>query len=205
MSKKNIEKYLPMIEDFSFEHKNRIYTDKFKSVWETHNSENFIKQYFNELPELNDLDRLLYTDLNTYLPDDLMVKTDIASMAVSLECRAPFLDHKFVEYVSGIPSDLKLKNKTTKFILKDCFKDYIPHNLVNRPKAGFAIPISEWFRTDLKSYIKNILSDRFFERGLFDKKQILNMLNEHLTKQNEHGYKLWNLMCLELWFRKFFD
>jgi len=111
----------------------------------------------------------------------------------------------FVEFASSIPSNLKLKGKTPKYILKETFKDYIPSNLINREKMGFTVPISEWFRTDLKNYLNDIISDRFYERNILKKNEVELMKKMHFDAKEEHGYRLWNLLCLELWFRKFFD
>jgi len=205
LSKDGADRYLPLIEDFSDVLKEKLYTADFKKRMSTQNSKQLIERYFNFLNTDDDLDKLLFTDLNTYLVDDIMTKVDIASMAVSLECRAPLMDHLFVEYVSSIHSSLKLKGKTTKYILKETFKDYFPAALLNREKMGFTTPVSDWFRTDLRKFIIDIFDDRFFERGMFEREQILNLLNEHLSAKAEHGYRLWSLMCLELWFRKFFD
>ncbi|MBP7652809.1 asparagine synthase (glutamine-hydrolyzing) [Candidatus Dependentiae bacterium] len=209
-----IDRYLPMIEDFNTTSKQKFYTETFSSKIKNSDSKKLIENYFFGLNEniknadenfIDNIDRLLYTDLNTYLPDDIMTKVDIASMAVSLECRAPFMDHLFVEFASSIPSNLKLKGKTPKYILKETFKDYIPSNLINREKMGFTVPISEWFRTDLKNYLNDIISDRFYERNILKKNEVELMKKMHFDAKEEHGYRLWNLLCLELWFRKFFD
>ncbi|HPG29683.1 MAG TPA: asparagine synthase (glutamine-hydrolyzing) [bacterium] len=203
-----IDRYMPMIEDFNSILKKKFYTGAFSEKIRGIESKKIIEKYFCEMNEdagADDIGRLLYTDLNTYLPDDIMTKVDIASMAVSLECRAPFMDHLVVEFASSIPSSLKLKCRNAKYILKETFKDYIPSNLINREKMGFTVPISEWFRKDLKNYMNDLISEKFYKRNIFDKTQIERMKKAHLECREEHGYKLWNLVCLELWFRKFID
>ncbi|HON55969.1 MAG TPA: asparagine synthase (glutamine-hydrolyzing) [bacterium] len=202
-----VDRYMPMLEDFNHRRKSEIYTESFKQQinFENNNSKEIIKKYFEKINGNYEIDKLLYTDLKTYLPDDILVKVDIASMANSLECRSPFLDHKFVEYVAKLYPTLKLRGTQTKYILKEAFKDYIPQELLHREKMGFTVPISEWFRNELKDYIFSIFNDRFFERGIFNKNAVLNILRAHQSRKEEHGYRLWNLLCLELWFRKFFD
>ena len=96
------------------------------------------------------IDKLLYLDIHSYLPEDLLVKVDIATMANSLEARVPFLDHKFMELVAGIPSHFKLKGSKTKFILKRAFSDLLPEVVLKRKKMGFGVPVSRWFRNELK-------------------------------------------------------
>lgn len=205
-SKDYLGRYLPMVQDFSESQKRKIYSNNFIEKTKLYNSENVLRTYFTELKNEDYLHKLLFLDMNTYLPDDLMVKTDIASMAVSLECRAPLLDHKLVEFISRIPSKYKLHKFTTKYIFKNTFKNLLPPQLLNRNKMGFGIPMSKWFRGELKKYITNLLtSSHFKNRGLFCNEEIKKLLDNHINRKAEHGHRLWSLMCLELWFRKFID
>jgi asparagine synthase (glutamine-hydrolysing) len=149
---------------------------------------------------------LLYVDMNSYLPEDLLVKMDIATMANSLEARVPFLDHQFMEFVAGIPSHLKLKGSKTKSILKTAFKDFLPATILNRKKMGFGVPVSRWFRNELKDYVYDILLDpRTLKRGYFRREGVQRLLNDHIALRYDHSSKIWALLFLEIWFRVFID
>jgi asparagine synthase (glutamine-hydrolysing) len=153
------------------------------------------------------IDRISYTDINTYLPEDLLVKMDIASMANSLEARSPFLDHKLLEFTSSIPSSWKLGyGFKTKYILKETFKDFLPKDIIKRHKQGFGLPIGKWLRYDLKDFVKEILySEKFISRNLFNHKNIKILLEKHFSGKEDHGYRIFALIILELWFRIFVD
>jgi len=152
------------------------------------------------------LEQLLYVDMNSYLPEDLLVKMDIATMANSLEARVPFLDHKFIELAAGIPSHLKLKGTRSKFILKAAFKDLLPDVIFGRKKMGFGVPISKWFRNGLRDYIYEILLDRkTLSRGYFKRQGIERLLDDHMDLRYDHSARIWALLFLEIWFRVFVD
>jgi asparagine synthase (glutamine-hydrolysing) len=144
--------------------------------------------------------------MNSYLPEDLLVKVDIATMANSLEARVPFLDHKFMEFIASIPPRLKLKGSKTKFILKAAFKDFLPEAIFNRKKMGFGVPVSRWFRNELKDYVYGILLDsKSLNRGYFTPEGIRRLLEDHANQRNDNSAKIWALLILEIWFRVFMD
>jgi len=154
----------------------------------------------------DDLDWLMRHDQNFYLPDCLMVKTDIASMANSLEVRCPFLDHELVEFAATIPSRFKRNLAGGKMILKQAVKDFIPSEIVNKPKTGFAIPQAKWFRTDLAPLLKDTLLDEVSERRRLLKPSLLKkMVYEHVEGSRDWSNRLWAFLFLELWFREFID
>jgi asparagine synthase (glutamine-hydrolysing) len=161
---------------------------------------------FRETDAEDFLDKALYADVMMYLPDDLLVKIDIASMANSLEARSPFLDHKFMEFVARIPSRLKLKGRTGKYILKRALSNLLPGNILRREKMGFGVPIDHWFRSELKDMAYDtILSEKALNRGYFKKSSLKRMLDEHVSvKWNWHN-QIWNLLILELWHQMFID
>ncbi len=143
----------------------------------------------------------------TYLPDDLLVKVDVASMAVSLEGRSPFLDHEFLELTAKIPFSLKLKGlDNKKYILKEALRGIVPDEVMFRPKMGFGIPIDEWFRHELKEYVyEKLLGEKALSRGLFKEASIRSFLDEHVETGINHAPRLWALLTLELWFEEYFD
>jgi asparagine synthase (glutamine-hydrolysing) len=157
--------------------------------------------------ESNDsVEALLYLDSKTYLPGDILTKVDRMSMASSLETRSPLLDHKLIEYVTRIPSSLKLKGRETKYIFKQSIRDLVPNEILHREKQGFGVPISEWINVQLKDRITSDLSDRrFLERGYFDAKYVRILLSEHSRGRRDHSHALWMLWMLELWHRRYID
>ena len=198
--------YAEQIKIFNAKEKRDIYTEEFSKNVETINPLNFLLEKFDEVDTTDRLERLLYVDLMTYLPEDLLVKMDIATMANSVEARVPLLDHQFMELVAGIPSRLKLKGSEAKFILKKAFSDVLPKPISRRKKMGFAVPVSQWFRKELKDYAWDVLLDhRTLNRGYFRKDGVERLLNEHLERRYDHSAKLWALLVLEIWFRVFID
>jgi len=149
---------------------------------------------------LNETDRLLYLSQKLYLTDDILVKSDRASMQNSLEIRSPFLDHRLVEYASLLPDRFKLKGLTTKYILKQLALKYIPSEIVNRPKKGFGIPITQWLREDLRQPMLDLLAkDRLDRQGLFNYDGVRTLVDEHLNYKTNNRKLLWNLLSLQLW------
>ena len=150
--------------------------------------------------------RLLDANLTTYLPDDLLIKADRASMAASLETRAPFLDHVLVEMAAAIPSNLKLRGATTKAVLKEVARGILPDAIIDRPKHGFGVPVGRWFRTELAPYAREILLDPATQaRGLFRPGAVEALLDEHERGRRNHGQRIWLLLTLEWWHRLFID
>ncbi len=151
------------------------------------------------------LDSLLSLDFDLYLPDTLMTKVDIASMANSLEARSPLLDHEFMGFAARIPSNLKLSGGESKCILKDAIREHVPQEVLHRGKMGFGVPIDHWFRGDLREMTRDILlSRRAVERGYFRKEYIEGMLDRHQRGEDWH-FLIWNLFMLELWHLMFVD
>lgn len=145
-------------------------------------------------------------DLELYLPDDLLVKMDIASMANSLEVRSPFLDHELVEFAITLPTHLKLRGRHRKYLVKRAFEDTLPRENLHRRKQGFAMPVGKWFRGDLKGFaMETILSSRALSRGYFEKGPLTRLVDDHLTGRADHTHKIWALMMLELWHVQFLD
>jgi asparagine synthase (glutamine-hydrolysing) len=152
------------------------------------------------------LGRLLYLDSKTYLPGDILVKVDRMSMANSLETRAPLLDHRLIEFAQTIPASLKLRGLETKYILKRAAAGLIPDEIINRPKQGFDVPIRRWFNLELREMLDDTLrSARARERGDFNHRAVLAILDEHRSGARDHARQLWGLLVLELWRRAFID
>ncbi len=149
--------------------------------------------------------KLLYLDVKTYLCDDILVKVDRASMAVSLEVRCPILDHEFMEYAAKIPVSRKLKGGDQKHILKQSLLKKLPHNILYRPKMGFVVPIQHWLRSDLKDYAREILLESEGTKKYFQRAAVEKLWNAHQSGVSNFTSELWSLMMFNLWHRRFVE
>jgi len=142
----------------------------------------------------------------SYLPGDLLVKTDRMTMAHSLEARCPFLDDQLLACASTIPSQLKLKGMTTKYVLKRALEGLLPREIVWRKKHGFGVPMGRWFRAGLKDFLCDaILSPEALQRGYFKEQAVRTLVGEHMSGKRDHGHRLWALLTFEIWHRLFID
>jgi asparagine synthase (glutamine-hydrolysing) len=145
-------------------------------------------------------------DLHTYLPDDLMVKVDVAGMAHGLECRSPLLDHVLIEWAASLPDHIRMARGVTKALFKSAMEPYLPAELLYRPKMGFGCPVDHWFRCELKELAYDtLLSQSARQRGVFRPDYVRHLLDEHCSGIRDHQTRLWALLMLELWFRMWID
>jgi asparagine synthase (glutamine-hydrolysing) len=149
---------------------------------------------------LNPIASMMLLDLKTYLPDDILVKVDMATMSLALEGREPFLDHRIVEWTSQLPVEFKYKNGVSKHLLRRALYKYIPKELVERPKQGFGVPIYEWFKKELRDlYMEYLDGERIKKEGLFNYLEIKRLLDDHLSDREVYHGKLWILFMFEMW------
>lgn len=201
------KRYINYICYFDNASKEKLYTDSFRQKMKNNDSYDIVANRFDESGTRNKLDQTLYADFTSYLPDDLMVKVDIASMIVALEGRSPFLDHEFLEMTAKIPIDLKLRGQNNKkYILKEALRGFIPDEVMFRPKMGFGVPLEQWFRKDLEKYTADVLlSKKAIDRGMFKEEEIKWILEQHKNTEVNYSARIWALLTLELWFREYFD
>jgi asparagine synthase (glutamine-hydrolysing) len=202
-----ISRYLDSVSVFTGLNRKSLYSSDFQHQID---GQAFADKLFQQLAENvktnNSLDRLLYIDSKTYLPGDILTKVDRMSMAVSLEARAPLLDHKLIDFVTKVPASLKLAGLETKHLLKRAVKDLIPPEILDRPKQGFGVPIQEWINQQLRSRIRDTLSDtRTRQRGYINSNYLNVLLDEHEHGRRDHSMGLWALLMFELWHRQFVD
>ena len=191
---------------FDNDTKHQLYSPEFRERMTKIDSIDLLVNIYSKTKAVDFADKTFYADVMTYLPDDLLVKVDIASMAHSLEARSPYLDHRLMEFAASIPPNLKLKGMTTKHILKKALANILPPEILHRAKMGFGVPIGRWFRHELKDLAHDILLDpRSVQRGYFDMGFVKKMLDEHVSGKVDHGYRIWALLNLELWHRMFID
>jgi len=184
----------------------RLYTESFRSSVNESDPLDFFHQGFEESDANNLIEKTLSMDVSSYLPDCLLVKMDIATMANSLEARSPFLDHQLMELIASMPPSLKLRISKTKYLLKKALKGFLPEEILNRKKMGFGIPIDYWFRNELKDYTYGVLlDDAALRRGYFQREGIEEILDEHTRLGFNHSARIWALLNLELWHQTFID
>lgn len=199
-------RYLRWVGIFDEKFKSDVYTQEFMNEVSDSNPVKVISKFLNGSNNLNLIDSLLFTDTMTYLPNDLLVKVDITSMANSLECRSPFLDHNLMEFAASIPPEFKLKRFVKKHILKKAVKNIIPNDNIHRRKMGFGVPIGGWFRRELKEFLQaTLLSTNSLKRGYFKSDKIKDMVYQHTSGQRDWSFQLWTLLMLELWHKRFID
>lgn len=153
----------------------------------------------------DDLSRMLRSDLEWYLPGDLLVKADMATMANSLEVRSPLLDHEIVEWTASLPSSFKIRGRQTKYLLKEIARSLLPAELIDRPKMGFAIPRADWLRTGLRPMTFDLLTDSTARnRGWFVQVEVEKAIKQHMLGQDRDSI-IWPMLMLELWARNWLD
>jgi asparagine synthase (glutamine-hydrolysing) len=167
------------------------------------NPENVIGEVWLASTARSRIDRMLDADVNTYLPGDLLVKMDIATMAYSVEGRSPFLDHHLMEFAAALPARLKLRGTTGKVILKSALRGILPDEILDRPKMGFGVPLSRWFRHELRDLPAAILLGSDSRVHAYVKPEaIARLISEHHNESADHSLRLWVLLQLELWHRE---
>ena len=200
------ERYQRWIEIFSRDLKREIYSDEFNSKTFNIDSSEIIVEQFARGKFFDSIDASLFVDTTVYLPNDLLVKMDIATMANSLEARSPFLDHHLIEFAARLPSTMKVRWLTSKYILKHALKGLVPNRILRRDKMGFALPMGSWFRNQSKDFlIDTLLSARSIKRGYFNPNEITKLVNNHISGKIDYAHHLWTLLILELWHQRFLD
>ncbi|HYW73418.1 MAG TPA: asparagine synthase (glutamine-hydrolyzing) [Pyrinomonadaceae bacterium] len=201
-----VQRYLRWVSAFDEQAKLKLYSDDFRNQTAAFSTISFLEPWFAKANGAGIVDATLLTDTMTYLPNDLLVKMDIASMTVSLEARSPFLDHHLMEFAATLPEHLKLRGMTTKYLLKRVLKQFVPEENLTRAKMGFGVPIGHWFRGRMQTFLRDtLLSEKALSRGLFNRESVRQIVEQHVTQRADHDHRLWSLLMLELWFERFID
>ncbi len=200
------ERYLRWMSYFTAADKHELYAADLQDAVHAQDPEAWLIRQFDEVRPItaDSLDRLLAVDVRSYLPFDLLVKMDIATMANSLEARSPFLDQEVMEYAARLPSSHKIHGKTLKHILKKVGHKLLPAEILTRRKMGFAVPVGEWMRRELRPLLEDVLlAPEALQRGHFRPDALRRLVAAHVAGKRDHSSQLWALLCLELWQREF--
>jgi asparagine synthase (glutamine-hydrolysing) len=201
-----VERYLRWVTVFDDGAKQELLSDDFARQTDKAAGARLLQPWFKHANGAGIIDASLLTDMMTYLPNDLLVKVDIATMANSLEARSPFLDHHLIEFAASLPEKLKLRGLTTKYLLKKILHKLLPAENLDRRKMGFGVPIGHWFRGKLQPFLREtILSEKALQRGLFKPEAVKRLVELHTRGERDYSNQLWTLLMLELWFQRFID
>lgn len=197
------ERHIRWMGAFQPEDRNWLYTPQMKQALVE--ADPFEPLRRNEEAEISDeLSRAMRLDARTYMTDDILVKVDRASMANSLEVRAPFLDREFAEFALSLPSSLKFRRGRTKVLFKKAMKKHLPREILEKPKHGFSIPLAQWLRAELGQLVSRSFEEgRIKRQGIFEPKALQGLLSEHKDFKADHKKKLWALLVFQLWFDKY--
>lgn len=189
---------------FSGDQKEQLLTDNVQYVTKDIDVYQRAKAMLSECDATNRIEQMQFLDMNFYLAEDILTKVDRASMAVSLEVRAPFLDHRVAEFAASLPADYKLKGSSTKYILKKAVADILPADIINRKKKGFGMPVAEWLKGTLNPLMRDMLSpSRIIIQDLFNYDYIQQLMRQHEQGIANHYKQLWTLLVFELWYENF--
>src|SRR5882724_1066397 len=201
-----VERYLRWVSVFDSKAKQDLYAEEFRQQTLSVSTANMLDPWFARANGSGIVDAALLTDIMTYLPNDLLVKVDIATMANSLEARSPFLDHQVSEFAASLPEKFKLRGLTTKYLLKRMLKKLLPAENLERRKMGFGVPIGHWFRGKLQPFLREtLLAEVALKRGLFKPEAVKQLVELHTRGERDYSHQLWTLLMLELWFQRFID
>ncbi len=201
-----VRRYLGWVGYFTPEQKEELLTPEFRDRLAGYHGEDWFAGQFDaaRTAGAQGMDTAPAVDVRSYLPYDLLVKMDIATMANSLEARSPLLDHKVMEFAARLPARLKVRGRILKYLLRKVAADYLPPEILRRRKMGFGVPVGKWLRGGLRPLLDDVLlSPRALGRGYFQPQVIRELVRAHTEGRQDHTYQLWALLCLEWWHREF--
>ncbi|MFV1967373.1 MAG: asparagine synthase (glutamine-hydrolyzing) [Pirellulaceae bacterium] len=199
-------RYLEWIAIFNESRRAAVYEEEFLTQLPDRDPFAFLRSAWRRVGERDPVSTTSLADLTTYLPCDILNKVDIASMAHSLECRQPFLDHRVVEFAAALPIRRKFRRGKGKRILKEAFGGLLPQAIWGRAKMGFGVPLDHWFRKELRDMTHDVLLGKAArERGVFRVDEVSHLIEEHEQRRFDHAYRLWALLVFELWMQRWCD
>ncbi len=203
LSRDSIAAYMHTISIVNDDMRRQLFSTKLRKLIGDYNAVNVFRGHAKNLQSKDPLSLIQYLDLKTYLVGDILTKVDRASMANSLEVRAPLLDYRLIEWVSGLNPDLKLNGQQTKYILKKTMEPYLPHDVLYRKKMGFAVPLADWFRGPLKQRVRDaLLGEPMRESGFFNMKYIEHLVSQHQSGVRDYSASIWSLLMFDAFQRQ---
>ena len=197
--------YFHSVSIMSNEMRTQLFSDELKNQLQGYQAIEVFRRYKEQAPS-DALSMVQYLDLKTYLPGDILTKVDRASMAHALEVRVPLLDHKLVEWMATLPPDLKLHGREGKYVFKKSLESYLPNDILYRPKMGFAVPLSSWFRGPLKQRVQEaLLGDTLKQTGWFNQAFLQHMVTQHQAGLRDYSAPIWSLLMFEAFLRNNLD
>jgi asparagine synthase (glutamine-hydrolysing) len=185
--------------------RSQLFSENLKSELQGYQAIEVFRRYSQQAPD-NPLSMVQYLDLKTYLAGDILTKVDRASMAHALEVRVPLLDHKLVEWMASLPPDLKLHGREGKYLFKKALEPYLPNDILYRPKMGFAVPLSSWFRGPLKQRVQQaLLGETLRSSGWFDEAYLHHLVSQHQSGLRDYSAPIWSLLMFEAFLRNSSD
>ncbi len=198
LSRDSVEGYFHSVSILSSGLRRRLFSQSFLNSLQGYEAVEVLKQHAKNSPTEDALSLIQYLDMKTYLPGDILTKVDRASMAHALEVRVPLLDHKLVEWISGLPPHFKLNGGEGKYIFKKALSGHLPDEILYRPKMGFAVPLANWFRGPLRERMKDaLLGERLLDSGIFDRKFLEHLVEEHAAGRRDYSAPIWSLLMFD--------
>lgn len=206
LAKSSMEAYLHSVSVMSDDLRKKLFSNKLQKELQGYSAIEVFRRHVDKAPTDHPLSLIQYLDMKTYLPGDILTKVDRASMAHGLEVRVPILDHEFVEWVSGLSPDIKLRGKEGKYIFKKALEPQLPNEILYRDKMGFGVPLTTWFRGPLREKVRSsLLGDTLRETQLFNDAYLHTLVKQHQSGARDHSAALWSLLMFESFVRNALD
>ncbi|HEU4374477.1 MAG TPA: XrtA/PEP-CTERM system amidotransferase [Telluria sp.] len=203
LSRDLVEGYFHGVSIMSDDMRAQLFSDKFKKNLQGYKAIDVMKGHAANSPTDDPLSMIQYLDMKTYLPGDILTKVDRASMAHALEVRVPLLDHKLVEWISGLPPDMKLRGSEGKYIFKKSLEPYLTEDILYRKKMGFSVPLASWFRGPLRQRVRDsLLGPMLADTGIFNQQFLSELVEQHQSGRRDYSASIWALLMFEAFLRK---
>ncbi len=203
LSRDLVEGYFHGVSLMSDAMRKQLFSPKFKAELQGYGAIEVMRGHAANSPTDDPLSMIQYLDMKTYLPGDILTKVDRASMAHALEVRVPLLDHKLVEWISGLPSDIKLRGSEGKYVFKKALEPYLTEDILYRKKMGFAVPLASWFRGPLKQRVReSLLGANLLDTGIFNQHYLTQLVDDHQSGRRDYSGPIWSLLMFEAFLRK---
>jgi asparagine synthase (glutamine-hydrolysing) len=206
LARDSVEAYFHGVSILREPMRRQLFTNSFRAKLGGYNAMEVFHRHAQRVQTDDPLALVQYLDLKTYLIGDINTKVDRASMAHSLEVREPLMDHPLVEWLAALPSSLKIRGQEGKFLLKKAMEPHLPNEIMYRPKMGFAVPLSRWFRGPLKQRVRDaLLGDRLAATGIFNRAYLAELLDHHESGRRDYSAPIWTLLMFDGFLRNVVD